>query len=164
MWRRAPSRRTPSPSSATTQDVMAVRQTGWALLSSGSVQEAHDFAAIAQMRHARSPACRSCISLTASAPRTKSTRSTRLTDEDLRAMIDDDLMRAHRARAPHPEQPGPARHRPEPGCLLPGARSGQPLSTPPPRHRPESHGQVRQARPGGSTTCSITSVTPKPSA
>src|SRR5918994_2698001 len=30
------------------QDVMAVRQTGWALLSSGSVQEAHDFAAIAQ--------------------------------------------------------------------------------------------------------------------
>src|ERR687897_2946229 len=31
------------------QDVMAVRQTGWALLSSGSVQEAHDFAAIAQM-------------------------------------------------------------------------------------------------------------------
>jgi pyruvate-ferredoxin/flavodoxin oxidoreductase len=29
-------------------DVMAVRQTGWALLSSGSVQEAHDFAAIAQ--------------------------------------------------------------------------------------------------------------------
>jgi pyruvate-ferredoxin/flavodoxin oxidoreductase len=31
------------------QDVMAVRQTGWALLSSGSVQEAHDFAAISQM-------------------------------------------------------------------------------------------------------------------
>ena len=31
------------------QDVMAVRQTGWALLSSGNVQEAHDFAAIAQM-------------------------------------------------------------------------------------------------------------------
>ena len=30
------------------QDVMAVRQTGWALLSSGSVQEAQDFAAIAQ--------------------------------------------------------------------------------------------------------------------
>ncbi len=31
------------------QDVMAVRQTGWALISSTSVQEAHDFAAIAQM-------------------------------------------------------------------------------------------------------------------
>jgi pyruvate-ferredoxin/flavodoxin oxidoreductase len=30
------------------QDVMAVRQTGWALLGSGSVQEAHDFAIIAQ--------------------------------------------------------------------------------------------------------------------
>jgi pyruvate-ferredoxin/flavodoxin oxidoreductase len=31
------------------QDVMAVRGTGFALLSSASVQEAHDFAAIAQM-------------------------------------------------------------------------------------------------------------------
>ena len=30
------------------QDVMAVRQTGWAMVSSGSVQEAHDFALIAQ--------------------------------------------------------------------------------------------------------------------
>src|SRR5918994_3454240 len=30
------------------QDVMAVRQTGWALFGSGSVQEAQDFAAIAQ--------------------------------------------------------------------------------------------------------------------
>ena len=30
------------------QDVMAVRQTGWAMLSSGSVQEAQDFAAISQ--------------------------------------------------------------------------------------------------------------------
>ena len=29
------------------QDVMAARQTGWAMLSSGSVQEAHDMAAIA---------------------------------------------------------------------------------------------------------------------
>jgi len=29
------------------QDVMATRQTGWAMLSSGSVQEAHDMAAIA---------------------------------------------------------------------------------------------------------------------
>src|SRR5512136_1324721 len=30
------------------QDVMAARQTGWVMLSSGSVQEAHDFSAIAQ--------------------------------------------------------------------------------------------------------------------
>jgi len=29
-------------------DVMACRQTGWAMLASGSVQEAHDFALIAQ--------------------------------------------------------------------------------------------------------------------
>ena len=36
------------------QDVMAVRQTGFALLSSASVQEAHDMAAVAQLATLRS--------------------------------------------------------------------------------------------------------------
>src|SRR5512133_1652372 len=36
------------------QDVMAARQTGWAMLSSGSVQEAHDMAAIAHAATLRS--------------------------------------------------------------------------------------------------------------
>jgi pyruvate-ferredoxin/flavodoxin oxidoreductase len=36
-------------------DVMACRQTGFALLGSGSVQEAHDFAAIAHARDAAQP-------------------------------------------------------------------------------------------------------------
>ena len=35
-------------------DVMAVRQTGFVLLSSGSVQEAHDFAAISQAANSQS--------------------------------------------------------------------------------------------------------------
>ena len=50
-------------------DVMAVRQTGFALLASASVQEAHDLALVAHattMEHA----FRSCTSSTGSAPRT----------------------------------------------------------------------------------------------
>ena len=51
-------------------DVMAVRTTGFALLSSGSVQEAHDTGADRPGRDAARRACRSCISSTGSAPRT----------------------------------------------------------------------------------------------
>ena len=50
-------------------DVMAVRQTGFALLASASVQEAHDLALVAQAA-TLGRACRSCTSSTASAPRT----------------------------------------------------------------------------------------------
>ena len=55
-------------------DVMATRQTGFALLASNSVQEAQDMALIAHAAtlEAASP---SCISSMASALRTRSTRS-----------------------------------------------------------------------------------------
>jgi len=55
-------------------DVMSVRSTGFAMLSSNSVQEAMDMALIA---HAApwTRAFLSCISSTASAPRTKLIRS-----------------------------------------------------------------------------------------
>jgi pyruvate-ferredoxin/flavodoxin oxidoreductase len=55
-------------------DVMACRQTGFALLCSNSVQEAHDMAAVA---HAATLETRIpfCTSSTASAPRTRSPRS-----------------------------------------------------------------------------------------
>ena len=55
-------------------DVMACRQTGFAMLCSGSVQEAHDFAAIA---HAATldREYRSCIFLTAFARLMRSRRS-----------------------------------------------------------------------------------------
>ena len=55
-------------------DVMACRQTGFALLASSSVQEAQDLAAVAQSRR-WPPASRSCTSSTGSAPRTSSRRS-----------------------------------------------------------------------------------------
>jgi pyruvate-ferredoxin/flavodoxin oxidoreductase len=49
-----------------------------------------------------------------------------LSDDDLRALIDDDIA-AHRPARPDPRPPRHARHRPEPRRLLPGPRDGQSL-------------------------------------
>jgi len=86
------------------QDVMAVRQTGFALLSSGSVQEAHDFAAISQMATLKSrvPFLHFFDGFRTSHEVTKIVQ---LSDEELRSLVDDDLVRAHRARALSPEHP-----------------------------------------------------------
>jgi pyruvate-ferredoxin/flavodoxin oxidoreductase len=86
------------------QDVMAVRQTGWALLSSGNVQEAHDFAAIAQMATLKSrvPFLHFFDGFRTSHEVTKIFK---LTDEELRSLLDDELVRAHRARALSPDHP-----------------------------------------------------------
>jgi pyruvate-ferredoxin/flavodoxin oxidoreductase len=85
-------------------DVMACRQTGWAMLSSGSVQEAHDMALIAQAStlEARVPFVHFFDGFRTSHEVAKIEQ---LNDDDLRAMIDDDLVRAHRARALSPEHP-----------------------------------------------------------
>ncbi len=56
-------------------DVMACRQIGFALLASGSVQEAHDLAADRPRGDARGARARSSTSSTASAPRTRCARS-----------------------------------------------------------------------------------------
>jgi pyruvate-ferredoxin/flavodoxin oxidoreductase len=86
------------------QDVMAVRQTGWGLVSSGSVQEAHDFALIsaAATLKSRIPFLHFFDGFRTSHEVTKIEQ---LTDDDLHAMVDDDLVRAHRARALSPEPP-----------------------------------------------------------
>jgi len=86
------------------QDVMAVRQTGWALLSSESVQEAHDFAAIAQMAtlESRIPFLHFFDGFRTSHEVTKIFK---LTDEELRLLLDEELVRAHRARALDPNHP-----------------------------------------------------------
>ena len=85
-------------------DVMAVRQTGFALLASSCVQEAHDLALVAQ-----------AASLRTRVPfvhffdgfRTSHELNTidLLADEDLRALIPEDLIRAHRGRALSPDRP-----------------------------------------------------------
>jgi pyruvate-ferredoxin/flavodoxin oxidoreductase len=86
------------------QDVMAVRQTGWALLSSGSVQEAHDFAAIAMAAtlKARVPFLHFFDGFRTSHEVNKILK---LSDEELRSIVDEELIRAHRARALSPEHP-----------------------------------------------------------
>src|SRR5512141_2194427 len=86
------------------QDVMAVRQTGFGLLSSGSVQEAHDFSAIAQAATLKSrvPFVHFFDGFRTSHEVAKIFY---LTDDELRALVDEDLIRAHRARALSPEHP-----------------------------------------------------------
>ncbi len=85
-------------------DVMAVRQTGFTLLSSASVQEAHDFALIA---HAATLRTRVPFMHFFDGFRTSHEVNTmeRLTDDDLRALVPDELVREHRARALTPERP-----------------------------------------------------------
>jgi len=85
-------------------DVMAVRQTGWAMLASGSVQEAQDLAAVA---HSATLQSRIPFIHFFDGFRTSSevSKLERLTEDDLRAMVDDDLVRAHRARGLTPDHP-----------------------------------------------------------
>ncbi|HMQ30640.1 MAG TPA: pyruvate:ferredoxin (flavodoxin) oxidoreductase [Chloroflexaceae bacterium] len=85
-------------------DVMATRATGWALLSSGSVQEAQDLALVA---HAATLAARVPFLHFFDGYRTSHevAKIAPLDQAVIRAMIDDDLVRAHRARALSPERP-----------------------------------------------------------
>ena len=85
-------------------DVMTARTTGFALLSSASVQEAHDNALIAQ---AATLECRVPFLHFFDGFRTSHELNTLtlLSDGEIRAMIRDDLVRAHRARALSPETP-----------------------------------------------------------
>ncbi len=85
-------------------DVMMVRPTGFAMLASCSVQEAMDFALIAQAAtlESRVPFLHFFDGFRTSHEVTKIEE---LSVEDMRAMIDDDLVRAHRARALSPDRP-----------------------------------------------------------
>jgi pyruvate-ferredoxin/flavodoxin oxidoreductase len=85
-------------------DVMAVRQTGFALLASASVQEAHDLALVA---HSATLQTRVPFVHFFDGFRTSHELNTieLLTDDDLRALVSEDLVRAHRARALSPERP-----------------------------------------------------------
>jgi len=85
-------------------DVMAVRSAGFAMLASGSVQEAHDSALIAQAATLKS---RVPFLHFFDGFRTSHELNTLylLSDDEIRSMIREDLVRAHRARALNPEHP-----------------------------------------------------------
>jgi len=85
-------------------DVMATRSTGFGMLASGSVQEVMDFALIAQAAtlEARVPFLHFFDGFRTSAEVMKIEQ---LSDDNIRMMIDDELVRAHRARALSPDHP-----------------------------------------------------------
>src|SRR6202162_1522589 len=85
-------------------DIMAARSTGFALLASNSVQEAQDLALIA---HAATLEARIPFMHFFDGFRTSHeiNKIEQLTHEDMQAMIDDSLVRAHRQRALSPDHP-----------------------------------------------------------
>jgi pyruvate-ferredoxin/flavodoxin oxidoreductase len=86
------------------QDVMAVRQTGFAMLNSSSVQEAHDMAAISQLATMKS---RVPFVHFFDGFRTSHEENgvELLTDEQLLGFVPEQLVRKHRRRALSPEHP-----------------------------------------------------------
>jgi pyruvate-ferredoxin/flavodoxin oxidoreductase len=85
-------------------DVMATRSTGFGMLASASVQEVMDMALISQAAslEARLPFLHFFDGFRTSHEVAKIEQ---LTTDDMRAMLDEDLVRAHRARALNPESP-----------------------------------------------------------
>src|SRR6516225_4530896 len=85
-------------------DVMACRQTGFALLCSNSVQEAHDMAAIA---HAATLASRVPFLHFFDGFRTSHevSKIAKLSDDDLLNLMSDAAIKAHRQRALTPDRP-----------------------------------------------------------
>ena len=123
-------------------DVMAARQTGFALLASASVQEAHDLALVAQAAtlQTRVPFVHFFDGF-----RTSHELNTieLLSDDDVRALVSEDLIRAHRDAGAVARTAVHPRHRPEPGRLLPGARDRQPVLRPHARGRAGRDGSAR---------------------
>ncbi|MBI4406215.1 MAG: pyruvate:ferredoxin (flavodoxin) oxidoreductase [Deltaproteobacteria bacterium] len=85
-------------------DVMAVRSTGWAMLASNSVQEAHDFALISQMAtlESRVPFVHFFDGFRTSHEVAKIEE---ISPEQVRELIDEGFIRAHRNRALTPDHP-----------------------------------------------------------
>ena len=85
-------------------DVMSCRQTGWGMLASNNVQEVMDFACIAQATtlESRVPVLHYFDGFRTSHEVQKVHE---LSNDDMKQMIDDELVRAHRARALSPDHP-----------------------------------------------------------
>ena len=85
-------------------DVMATRSTGWGMLFSNSIQEVMDFALIAQAAtlESRVPFLHVFDGFRTSHEVVKITK---LSDDEIRAVMNDELVRAHRERALSPDHP-----------------------------------------------------------
>jgi pyruvate-ferredoxin/flavodoxin oxidoreductase len=85
-------------------DVMSTRSTGWAMLFSNSVQENMDLALISRAAtlDSRVPFVHAFDGFRTSSEVSKIEL---LTDDDIRAMVTDEMVQAHRARALSPEHP-----------------------------------------------------------
>jgi pyruvate-ferredoxin/flavodoxin oxidoreductase len=107
-------------------DVMATRSTGWAMLASNSVQEVMDTALIAHAAtlQARIPFIHFFDGFRTSHEVMKIEQ---LTDDDIRSMIDDDLVRAHRARALTPDRPVMRGAAQDPDVYFQGRESSNPF-------------------------------------
>ena len=140
---------------------MAVRQTGFALLASASVQEAHDLALVAQAATLRT---RVPFVHFFDGFRTSHELNTieKLTDDDLRALVPQELILAHRDRALSPDQPVHSRHRPESRHLFSGPRDRQPVLRPGARGGRATDERARSTHRAPDSTSSTTPDTPKP--
>ena len=113
-------------------DVMAARATGWAMLASRSVQEAHDMALISQAASLKSriPFLHFFDGFRTSHEINKIEQ---LLDDDMRAMMDSGLNCGASQACIDTGSPGHSRNGYESGCLFPGTRSNQSLLHMPPR-------------------------------
>ena len=124
-------------------DVMACRQTGFAMLASNSVQEAMDMALVAHVS-----------ALKASVPFLHFFDGFRTSHEiqkidgieydEMKKLVPWDKVKAFRERALKPRASASERHRPEPGYLLPGPRGCQQVLSGQPGDRRGSHERSRR--------------------
>ena len=125
-------------------DVMAARMTGWAMLCSSSVQEAHDLALVAQSATlaSRIPFVHFFDGFRTSHEVSKIEV---LTDDDVRAMIDDELVFAHRRRALDPDHPVVRGVAQNPDVYLQARETREPVLRGPSRDAAGGDGPVRGA-------------------
>ena len=122
-------------------DVMACRSTGWAMLASNSVQEVADMALVAQIAtlESRIPFIHFFDGFRTSHEVGKILP---ITDETIRALVDDKYIIQFRQNCAQPRPPDHSRHRSESRRLLPGARSLHPVPRRRPGHRAVGHGSL----------------------
>ena len=143
-------------------DVMAARGTGLRAARLGSVQEAHDLALVAQAATLRSrvpfihffDGFRTSHELNTIEP---------LSDDDLRALVPEELVHAHRGPGALARPAVHPRHRPEPRHLLPEPRDGEPVLRAHARDRAGGDGRAGRAGAAAATGSSPTTGIPRPS-